>query len=657
LRLQKEKVRIFALARELDMESKDLLTVCRQAGIDVKNQLSTLDPDQVTMVEQMVLRGQSAPAQAAVQAQATLQAPPSKIRNLDKRPPVLTPRPAREGEAAPKTTEPHVPAPTTLAVSPSIEKQTPTVPAATLTPPAAVRTSEAPTAPSRHVEQTPAARAPETPPAKTTEPPRDESQAAPPQPAAGKPTEPPQPGDVARPAAAAPPVRPLAQPKVRDLDGGGNRPGEPRRGRDRIPAKPHQSIRVTPPPQMKIKPTEPKQPPPPPTGPRKIGEIPKELQSKDGPITIEQIIKEHQKPGGKAPAGLVPDVEVAEEDDGGKGKGGPKRPGALPGREERHKLRNERQAKRKQAGDVPEVKGKSIAALLDDEGPRQRFKLKRPKIDKGPKPRKGKVPISLPITVRSLSEAIGMRAGELLMKLVSAGAVANLNINSSLDADMAETFAMEHGVELEVKRQLDVEEQLLAKFKEPDKPEDLQPRAPVVTIMGHVDHGKTSLLDKIRKSNVVATEAGGITQVIRAWRVEHGGRPITFLDTPGHEAFTMMRARGANVTDIAVIVVAADDGVMPQTEEAIAHAKAAGVSIVVAINKVDMPSANIRKTEQQMYGARQHGRRSALRSNERCDRQGHRRIARHAVAGGRVEGAQSEPQSPGQRYLPGSAQE
>jgi translation initiation factor IF-2 len=120
--------------------------------------------------------------------------------------------------------------------------------------------------------------------------------------------------------------------------------------------------------------------------------------------------------------------------------------------------------------------------------------------------------------------------------------------------------------------------------------------------MGHVDHGKTSLLDKIRKSNVVATEAGGITQVIRAWRVEHGGKPITFLDTPGHEAFTKMRARGANVTDIAVIVVAADDGVMPQTEEAISHAKAAGVSIVVAINKIDMPSANIRKTEQQLYG-------------------------------------------------------
>ena len=166
---------------------------------------------------------------------------------------------------------------------------------------------------------------------------------------------------------------------------------------------------------------------------------------------------------------------------------------------------------------------------------------------------------------------------------------------------MAELVALEYGCELEIKRDIDIEQDLIDIHEKKDAPEDLVLRAPVVTIMGHVDHGKTSLLDRIRNSNVVDTEAGGITQVIRAWRVEHNGKPITFLDTPGHEAFTKMRARGANVTDIAVIVVAANDGVMPQTEEAISHAKAAGVSIVVAINKVDLPDANIKKTEQQLY--------------------------------------------------------
>ncbi len=214
-------------------------------------------------------------------------------------------------------------------------------------------------------------------------------------------------------------------------------------------------------------------------------------------------------------------------------------------------------------------------------------------------PRKGKVTLDLPCTVRSFSEAIGVPAQQVIKALMGIGTMAT--INAIIEPETAELLAVEMGVEVDFRRESTLaEQQLSAISAQQDEPSELVPRPPVITFLGHVDHGKTSLLDKIIGIDVASGESGGITQHIRAYQIEKDGRKIAFVDTPGHEAFTEMRARGANVTDIAVLVVAADDGLMPQTEEAISHARAAGVPILVALNKIDLPGVDTQRIYQQL---------------------------------------------------------
>jgi translation initiation factor IF-2 len=249
-----------------------------------------------------------------------------------------------------------------------------------------------------------------------------------------------------------------------------------------------------------------------------------------------------------------------------------------------------RKQRTKAAGDrdVDFQKGKKKPKKQDDKRhPRPQEKEKEDKIQRTAE-------ISEKITVKDLADILGVPATHIIKKLIPMGIMAAVNQN--IDGEIAAAIGREYGFELVVKK----DETGMDYLAEEEDPAKMLPRSPVITVMGHVDHGKTSLLDRIRKTKVTEQEAGGITQHIGAYKVKIRDREIVFLDTPGHEAFTAMRARGAQVTDIAILVVAADDGVMPQTIEAINHAQAAGVPLVVAINKIDKPGANPGRVKQEL---------------------------------------------------------